>query len=123
MSALLDEATRIAREFDYPADQVRRGVAEYIRQSDEGLSKENTTLSQIPTFVTSVPNGTEKVSSYPGVAWTLHLPGELVYTVQSSLLTVSHRVFTWPSTWVVPTSAFALCNCTAILPSLSPSPR
>lgn len=61
MSALLDEATRIAREFDYPADQVRRGVAEYIRQSDEGLSKENTTLSQIPTFVTAVPNGTEKV--------------------------------------------------------------
>ncbi|KAJ5225364.1 Glucokinase [Penicillium chermesinum] len=60
MSALLVEATRIAREFDYPAEQVRRGVAEYIRQADEGLAKENTTLSQIPTFVTAVPNGTEK---------------------------------------------------------------
>lgn len=60
-SALLEEATRIAREFDYPADQVQRGVAEYIRQSNEGLAKENTTLSQIPTFVTAVPKGTEKV--------------------------------------------------------------
>ncbi|KAJ5101122.1 Glucokinase [Penicillium angulare] len=59
-SPLLAEATRIAREFDYPADQVQRGVAEYIRQSNEGLAKENTTLSQIPTFVTAVPNGTEK---------------------------------------------------------------
>ncbi|PYH97697.1 hypothetical protein BO71DRAFT_395947 [Aspergillus ellipticus CBS 707.79] len=59
-SALLDEATRIARQFDYPAAEVRRGVTEYIRQMNEGLSKEHTTLSQIPTFVTSVPNGTEK---------------------------------------------------------------
>ncbi|KAJ5699087.1 Glucokinase [Penicillium macrosclerotiorum] len=59
-SALLDEATRIARDFDFPADQVQRGVAEYIRQSEEGLQKEDMTLSQIPTFVTAVPNGTEK---------------------------------------------------------------
>ncbi|KAJ5895768.1 Glucokinase [Penicillium subrubescens] len=59
-SALLDEATRIAREFDYPADRVQRGVEEYIKQSNEGLAQENTTLSQIPTFVTAVPNGTEK---------------------------------------------------------------
>lgn len=65
-SALLDEATRIAREFDYPAEQVQRGVDEYIKQSNEGLAKENTTLSQIPTFVTAVPNGTEKVQSWPG---------------------------------------------------------
>ncbi|KAJ5608740.1 Glucokinase [Penicillium herquei] len=59
-SPLLTEATRIARDFDYPAAEVQRGVAEYIRQSNEGLAKENTTLSQIPTFVTAVPNGTEK---------------------------------------------------------------
>ncbi|KAI9933830.1 hypothetical protein ASPWEDRAFT_48493 [Aspergillus wentii DTO 134E9] len=59
-SAVLDEAARIAREFDYPAEQVRRGVQEYIREMNEGLSQEHTTLSQIPTYVTSVPNGTEK---------------------------------------------------------------
>jgi hexokinase len=60
-SSLLNEATRIAGQFEYPAEQVQRGVAEYIKQSDEGLGKEGTTLSQIPTFVTAVPNGTEKV--------------------------------------------------------------
>ncbi|CAP99643.1 hypothetical protein N7489_009830 [Penicillium chrysogenum] len=59
-SSLLDQATRIARDFDYPAEKVQRGVAEYIKQSNEGLTKEGTTLSQIPTFVTAVPNGTEK---------------------------------------------------------------
>lgn len=63
-SPLLQEATRIAREFDYPADQVQRGVTEYIKQSNEGLANEDTTLSQIPTFVTAVPNGTEKVPSH-----------------------------------------------------------
>lgn len=60
-SPLLEEAARIASQFDYPAHEVQRGVKEYIREIDEGLSQENTTLSQIPTYVTSVPNGTEKV--------------------------------------------------------------
>lgn len=64
-SPLVEEATRIAAEFDFSTDQVRRGVAEYIEESNEGLAKENTTLSQIPTFVTAVPNGTEKVWSRP----------------------------------------------------------
>lgn len=67
--SLLDQATRIARDFEYPADKVQRGVKEYIRQSDEGLAKEGTTLSQIPTFVTAVPNGTEKVRLPRLVAW------------------------------------------------------
>ncbi|KAL2795979.1 hexokinase-domain-containing protein [Aspergillus keveii] len=60
MSALLQEAARIASEFEYSAEEVQRGVKEYIREIDEGLSEEGATLSQIPTFVTSVPNGTEK---------------------------------------------------------------
>ena len=29
---------------------------------DEGLQKTGTAMSQIPTYVTSVPNGTEKVN-------------------------------------------------------------
>lgn len=63
-SPVLDEAARIARLFEYPADEVLRGVAEYRRQMDEGLAQEDTTLSQIPTFVTEVPNGTEKVFTF-----------------------------------------------------------
>jgi len=31
---------------------------------DEGLEKNATTMSQIPTYVTAVPNGTEKVCKF-----------------------------------------------------------
>ncbi|KAN0076249.1 hypothetical protein V8E54_006391 [Elaphomyces granulatus] len=57
---VLAAATRIAREFDYPASEVRRGVKEFINQMHEGLSKEGATLSQIPSYVTAVPDGSEK---------------------------------------------------------------
>ena len=60
-SPVLDEAARIAQQFEYPTSEVQRGVAEYIREMEEGLANEGTTLSQIPTFVTEVPNGTEQV--------------------------------------------------------------
>lgn len=60
-STVVEEARRIAKEFDYPANEVNRGVEEFRRQMDEGLSKEGATLSQIPTYVTAVPNGSEKV--------------------------------------------------------------
>ena len=40
---------------------------------DEGLRKDGTSLSQIPTYVTGVPNGTEKVfrarHTEPRKAW------------------------------------------------------
>lgn len=35
--------------------------AELLSPSDEGLQQPGTTLSQIPTYVTDVPRGTEKV--------------------------------------------------------------
>lgn len=60
-SPVVDEAERIARQFEYPTSEVLRGVKAYMDQMQEGLSKEHTTLSQIPTYVTGVPNGTEKV--------------------------------------------------------------
>ncbi|EED19355.1 glucokinase GlkA, putative [Talaromyces stipitatus ATCC 10500] len=56
----LDAALRVAREFDLPSDQVQRGVDEFLSQMAEGMAKNGTNLSQIPTYVTSVPNGTEK---------------------------------------------------------------
>lgn len=34
------------------------------RRTGEGLEKDGTSISQIPTYVTGVPNGTEKVSKY-----------------------------------------------------------
>ncbi|KAK4998256.1 glucokinase [Elasticomyces elasticus] len=57
---LADEAKRVAAEFEYSAEDVNKGVKEFIREMDEGLGKTGAMLSQIPTYVTAVPNGTEK---------------------------------------------------------------
>ncbi|KAK2807743.1 hypothetical protein FQN50_005285 [Emmonsiellopsis sp. PD_5] len=59
-SPVVDEANRIAALFDYPAAEVNRGVEEFIREMKEGLQRDGTTLSQIPSYITAVPNGTEK---------------------------------------------------------------
>ena len=58
--SLKTEAQKVAAEFDYPAARVNAGVKEFIRQMDEGLGRNETTMAQIPTYVTAVPNGTEK---------------------------------------------------------------
>ncbi|KAF7195583.1 Glucokinase [Pseudocercospora fuligena] len=58
--ALAAAAERVAAEFEYSKENVNRGVKEFIRQMDEGLQKTGATMSQIPTYVTAVPNGTEK---------------------------------------------------------------
>lgn len=59
--ALSQAAERIASEFDFPKEHLLRTVKEFIREMDEGLEKRGTTLSQIPSYVTAVPDGTEKV--------------------------------------------------------------
>ncbi|KAL8866789.1 MAG: hypothetical protein Q9174_006083, partial [Haloplaca sp. 1 TL-2023] len=57
---LIDDARKVAGQFEYPPEEVNRGVKEFIRQMDEGLQETGKSLSQIPTYVTAVPNGTEK---------------------------------------------------------------
>ena len=58
--SVLEEAKRVAAEFEYSSEDLNRGVKAFISQMDEGLQKRGTSLSQIPTYVTAVPNGTEK---------------------------------------------------------------
>ena len=58
--ALASAAERVAAEFEYSKEDVNKGVKEFIKQMDEGLGKVGATMSQIPTYVTAVPNGTEK---------------------------------------------------------------
>lgn len=58
--ALADESNRIVKEFDFSDEELNNHVKEFLRQMDEGLHKEGTSLQQIPTYVTGVPNGTEK---------------------------------------------------------------
>lgn len=57
---LSEAAKKVATEFLIPDEQVQKIVSEFISQLKEGLEKNATTMSQIPTYVTSVPNGTEK---------------------------------------------------------------
>ncbi|MCJ1279223.1 glucokinase [Puttea exsequens] len=54
------EAQRVAAEFEYPPEELKKGVKAFIDQMDEGLQRTGTSMSQIPTYVTAVPNGTEK---------------------------------------------------------------
>ena len=58
--ALAAAAERVAGEFEYSKEEVNCGVQAFIEQMHEGLGKQGATLSQIPTYVTGVPNGTEK---------------------------------------------------------------
>ncbi|OJD34824.1 glucokinase [Diplodia corticola] len=52
------EARRIAAEFDVSAEQVRKTVTHFVRQMEDGLSKDGDTM--IPSYVTVLPTGTEK---------------------------------------------------------------
>ncbi|KFY08227.1 hypothetical protein V492_06422, partial [Pseudogymnoascus sp. VKM F-4246] len=58
--SLQEAAQRVAKEFDYTDDEVLKGGKHFITQMQEGLVKDGTSMSQIPTYVTAVPNGTEK---------------------------------------------------------------
>ncbi|KAL2016834.1 hypothetical protein VTK56DRAFT_2957 [Thermocarpiscus australiensis] len=58
--ALAAATKAIVAQFEYTDEDVNKAVNEFRRQMREGLEKEGTSLSQIPTYVTAVPNGTEK---------------------------------------------------------------
>lgn len=66
---LANEAKRVAAEFEYTPEDVNKGVEEFILEMEEGLGKQGTFMSQIPTYVTAVPNGTEKVIHLETVPW------------------------------------------------------
>ncbi|KAI5810031.1 hexokinase-domain-containing protein [Peziza echinospora] len=59
-SNLLERAQAVAEEFEYTPEQVNAGVAEFLHLMDAGLQLDNQPMTMIPTYVTSVPNGTEK---------------------------------------------------------------
>ncbi|KAF8540089.1 hypothetical protein BDD12DRAFT_881200 [Trichophaea hybrida] len=57
---LIDRAEAISKEFEYGAEGVRKGVKEFLRLMDVGLQNDGEAMTMIPTYVTGVPNGTEK---------------------------------------------------------------
>lgn len=74
---------------------------------DEGLHKTGSDMSQIPTYVTAVPNGTEKVD-FNSCSYRL-------------LLNVIFRVSIWQWILAGPISESVQFNFMAILPSPSRS--
>ncbi|KDN63398.1 putative hexokinase [Colletotrichum sublineola] len=63
-------ARRIAHDFDFPAEEVRRATFHFLKQLNEGLQGDGTSMCQIPSFVTNLPNGSEK-----GVCMAIDLGG------------------------------------------------
>lgn len=58
--ALAAETKRITALFDFDDTTVNKAVKEFLDQMHDGLDRDGTSMSQIPTYVTGVPNGTEK---------------------------------------------------------------
>lgn len=103
--ALLKEAQRIAEQFSYSDENVNQGVREFIRQMDEGLEKQGTTMSQIPSYVTAVPNGTEKVAA--------------TFRYRNNCLTDFDRAHIWLLTSVAQIFESAQSSCMGIKAFLS----
>ncbi|KAK1702682.1 hypothetical protein CaCOL14_004625 [Colletotrichum acutatum] len=69
-SELIAQARKIAHDFDFPAADVRRATTHFLKQLNEGLGEDGTSMCQIPSFVTKLPNGSEK-----GVCLAIDLGG------------------------------------------------
>ncbi|MCJ1396422.1 glucokinase [Xylographa bjoerkii] len=97
--SLMEEAARVAAEFEYPAEAVNKGVKEFMKEMDEGLEKVGATLSQIPTYVTAVPNGTEK-GLYMAVdlggtnfrVCSIHLNGDTTFSLTQSKVAIPREM-------------------------------
>ena len=61
--SLEQEVKRIAEEFEVPSDILAKCVQYFQLEMENGLSHHGSELSQLPTYVTKLPSGTEKVRS------------------------------------------------------------
>ncbi|UKZ95399.1 uncharacterized protein TrAFT101_010243 [Trichoderma asperellum] len=56
---LAEHTNKIVSEFDFSDEELNRHVQEFLKQTESGLKEDGTSLSQIPSYVTAVPDGTE----------------------------------------------------------------
>lgn len=68
----------MAAEFEYSKDDLNRGVQHFMTEMREGLGKTGGHISQIPTYVTAVPNGTEKVRAQISLRKRLTIVGNIL---------------------------------------------
>ncbi|KAG9249457.1 glucokinase [Emericellopsis atlantica] len=66
----MDRAKAVAREFHVSSETIETGTGHFVKQLSEGLLADGTTLLQVPSYVTNLPNGTEK-----GVCLAIDLGG------------------------------------------------
>ncbi|KAI5309655.1 glucokinase [Ascosphaera atra] len=97
--AVVEEAVRLAKQFMYPKEEIRRGVEEFLDEMAEGNSREGATMSQIPSYITAVPNGDE-TGLYLAVdlggtnfrVCSVYLLGDGKYTMRQSKAKVPHEL-------------------------------
>lgn len=58
--SLIEGAKAISKTFEFSPEDVQYAVDEYTRLMKIGLENEGEAMTMIPTYVTAVPNGTEK---------------------------------------------------------------
>ncbi|KAI1101026.1 putative glucokinase [Jackrogersella minutella] len=99
--ALAEETKHVVAQFEYTDEDVNKGVQEFLRQMHEGLEHDGTSLSQIPTYVTGVPNGTEK-GLYLAVdlggtnfrVCSIHLNGDTTFNLTYSKVAIPKELMT-----------------------------
>ncbi|TGZ85544.1 hypothetical protein EX30DRAFT_353450 [Ascodesmis nigricans] len=102
---LIQKAEAIAKEFELRPEQVRKAVVEFRRLMDLGLQKDKQAMTMIPTYVTSVPKGTEK-GVYLAVdlggtnfrVCSVTLEGNSSFTIQQSKAAIPKELMTGDST-------------------------
>ncbi|KAK2055290.1 hexokinase [Colletotrichum caudatum] len=97
-------ARRIAHEFDFPAEEVRRATRHFLKQLNEGLQRDGTSMCQIPSFVTNLPDGSERgVCMAVDLGGTnlrvcsVELNGDSTYSLTQSKAVIPRHLMTAPT--------------------------
>ncbi|KAH0428472.1 hexokinase [Colletotrichum camelliae] len=103
-SDLISEAQKIAKEFEFPAEDVRRATTHFLKQLNEGLQKDGTSMCQIPSYVTKLPNGSEKgvclAIDLGGTnlrVCSVELHGDSTYSLTQSKVTIPRHLMLAPT--------------------------
>ncbi|EXK43518.1 hypothetical protein FOMG_02464 [Fusarium oxysporum f. sp. melonis 26406] len=94
--ALTQEAKRISALFELSVHDLNRGVQEFLNQMNSGLKKDETSSSQIPSYVTRDSDGAEKdlyLAAYLGGAdyrvCSVNMYGDMTFKLAFTKVTIS----------------------------------
>ncbi|KAK8160882.1 glucokinase [Phyllosticta citrichinensis] len=97
ISPLAAEAQAIAAEFDFGTEGVRKAVKHFVRQFGDGLTKDGDTM--IPSYVTALPDGSEKgiclavdIGGTNLRVCSVELHGDRTFTIKQNKTTIPHNI-------------------------------